>query len=309
MDTALGGLRSRWLTYFRERFPLLGHGVPIALFVTAGELYARAQQGQAPWPGLPRLAVAFVTVFLVFLQLRILDEFKDYAEDARYRPERPVPRGLVTLRQLGTLGLAAAVVQLFVSSLLGLAPVTWLVVVWAYAWLMRVEFMVPQWLRAHPVAYMGSHVVIIPLMLFYVAACADVAFSPGALLLLALLSYATFCVFEIGRKIRAPADEREGVDMYSQLWGLSNAVSAWMAVLIVASVLLGIVVAALLAQAAIGVLLALPLPVVAGVLSLRFLADPRPGAGSLFMKLSGAWVLYAYFVVAATVIAVSAWNA
>ena len=39
-----------------------------------------------------------------FLQLRIADEFKDFAEDSRFRPYRPVPRGLVTLTELGWVG-------------------------------------------------------------------------------------------------------------------------------------------------------------------------------------------------------------
>ena len=34
------------------------------------------------------------------LQLRLADEFKDFEEDSRYRPYRPVPRGLVSLRDL-----------------------------------------------------------------------------------------------------------------------------------------------------------------------------------------------------------------
>src|SRR2546430_12635765 len=55
---------------------------------------------------------AFVTAFLFFLQLRIADEFKDFEEDSRYRPYRPVPRGLVGLRELAWVGVGTAVVQL-----------------------------------------------------------------------------------------------------------------------------------------------------------------------------------------------------
>ena len=40
--------------------------------------------GEVPGPPIPiRYAAAFATVFLFFLQLRIADEFKDYAEDCR----------------------------------------------------------------------------------------------------------------------------------------------------------------------------------------------------------------------------------
>ena len=35
----------------------------------------------------------FVVAFLQFLMVRIIDEFKDYEEDKKYRPYRPVPRG------------------------------------------------------------------------------------------------------------------------------------------------------------------------------------------------------------------------
>ena len=58
-------------------------------------------------------------VLLFFLQLRIADEFKDYEDDARYRPYRPVPRGLVSLRELAWVGVGAAAIQLALAILAG----------------------------------------------------------------------------------------------------------------------------------------------------------------------------------------------
>ena len=108
-------MTSRWWVYQRERFPVLAHGVLIGAFSFAGVSYPAALRdvGGAPEPRV--VFVAFVTAFLFFLQLRLLDEFKDYEEDAAYRPYRPVPRGLVTLRELGWVGVAAAAVQLALS--------------------------------------------------------------------------------------------------------------------------------------------------------------------------------------------------
>ena len=42
----------------------------------------------------------FIVTFLQFLMVRIVDEFKDYEEDCKYRPYRPVPRGLIKLKEL-----------------------------------------------------------------------------------------------------------------------------------------------------------------------------------------------------------------
>jgi hypothetical protein len=38
-------------------------------------------------------------------------------------------------------------------------------------------------------------------------------------------------VLEIGRKIWAPDNERDGVESYSGLWGIASAVSVWMVLL------------------------------------------------------------------------------
>ncbi len=103
---------TRWITYQRERFPLLAHGPLVAAFSVSAVCFSRLVRGE---PGLPppaSLVVAFVTALIFFLQLRIADEFKDFEDDARYRPYRPVPRGLVTLRELGWIGVGGAAIQL-----------------------------------------------------------------------------------------------------------------------------------------------------------------------------------------------------
>src|SRR5829696_4543202 len=95
----------RWWAYQRERFPVFAHGLLIAAFS-----YSALLRGRAAVEPAGALA-AFVTAFLFFLQLRIADEFKDFEEDARYRPYRAVPRGLVSLRELGVVFALAGAVQ------------------------------------------------------------------------------------------------------------------------------------------------------------------------------------------------------
>jgi 4-hydroxybenzoate polyprenyltransferase len=281
---------ARWLTYFRERFPLLGHGVPVAVWALAVQGYARVQAGAPPWAGLRSFGAAFLTALLVFLQLRILDEFKDYEDDARYRPYRPVPRGLVSLRELGRLGVVAGCIQLAASAVLGVAPVAWLVLIWAYAWLMREEFFAPGWLRAHAAIYMASHMLIVPLILLYLVAGAGVPIRDVALAALAGASYLTFCVFEVGRKIRAPADEREGVDMYSRRWGLRRAVGVWLGLLAAAALFAVLSAPAVTSYRVMGAVV-VPVLFAASFASWRFLRNPRPGGGKAFLALSAAWML------------------
>src|SRR5882762_10392211 len=105
----VGGGAWGWV-YQRERFPVVAHGVLIAAFSSSAVSYSALLRGA--WPRMASIGVAFVTCFLFFLQLRIADEFKDFEEDSRWRPYRPVPRGLIKLRELGVVFAMAAAIQL-----------------------------------------------------------------------------------------------------------------------------------------------------------------------------------------------------
>ena len=132
----------RWWTYQRERFPVLAHGVLIAAFSLAAVGYTALVLGRREFPA-EAAVVAFAGSFLFFVQLRIADEFKDFDEDTRYRPQRPVPRGLVSLRELGVLAGLAALAQLALAVWLKPVLVVPLVGAWAYLALMTVEFFAP----------------------------------------------------------------------------------------------------------------------------------------------------------------------
>jgi len=288
---------ARWALYFRERFPLAVHVPVIAVFSGSSVAYAWAATAGpgAVAPAAP--AVAFVVALLLFLQLRILDEFKDFDDDRRYRPYRPVPRGIVTLRALGRLGLVAAALQVAASALLGMPAVVALVVVWAYAGLMAAEFFARNWLRARPAVYLASHMGVVPLVVAHGATCAGARFPFLSLAGFAAMSYFTFCVFEIGRKIRAPADEQAGVETYSAVWGRRRAVFAWLASMAVAGLFAAIAADAI--DALRPTLALIPVMGLAVALSWRFLRDPKPGGGKAFLTVSGVWMVVGFLALAA----------
>jgi 4-hydroxybenzoate polyprenyltransferase len=221
----------RWILYQRERFPLAAHAPLVAAFSVSAVCFSSLLRGHVALPRAPALIVAFITALLFFLQLRIADEFKDFEDDATYRPYRPVPRGLVTLGELGWVGAGAAAVQLALALWFDPGLVALLLVAWTDLALMTREFFAPAWLKARPVAYMASHMVILPLVDLYATACdwwpAGFRRPPPGLTWFLAASYLNGIVIEIGRKVRAPADEERGVDTYSALWGRTRAATAW----------------------------------------------------------------------------------
>jgi 4-hydroxybenzoate polyprenyltransferase len=211
-------LARRLWAYQAERFPLFKHGVLIAVFAGAAVAYAAALGAE---PGWPEALTVGAMVFLLFLQLRIADEHKDFADDLQFRPERPVPRGLVSLHELRLVALAGAALQLALALRIGAPMAGWLLLVWTWMGLMTAEFFAGRWLKARPVVYLVSHMAVMPLIALLALAGASEGrplFGPGMAAFLAL-SLCNGLALEIGRKTWAPEDERRGVETYSALWG------------------------------------------------------------------------------------------
>lgn len=288
-------LLARWWVYQRERFPLATHVPLIAAFSFCTLTFSMLARGHVALPSLKAALVAFGTALLFFLQMRIADEFKDADEDARYRPYRAVPRGLITLRELGIVAVTAGVAQVGLALWLSPALLPFLMVTWAYLGLMCREFFARDWLKAHPATYMWSHMLILPLIDLYGTACdwrvANVP-PPLGLGILLVVSFCNGFILEVGRKIRAPEDEEYGVETYSALWGRHRAVAAWLVALVVTAIGAALAALQIALPWAIG---AYAVVVVAGIYAgLRFLRRPVAGSGKPLELLSGLWTLVLY---------------
>jgi 4-hydroxybenzoate polyprenyltransferase len=224
-------LRRRFLAYQAERFPLLGLAPLVTLFAFSSAAYSRRARGAPGFVDARVFAVGAFTAVTIFFLLRVLDEHKDASSDLRFRPELPVPRGLISLAELRRIAAIAAAAALLAN--LALAPVLlWpLAIVALWATLMTREFFVPVWLRAHPAAYLLTHMAIMPLIDGYTTGLDWLragAHPPHGLFLFLLVTFMNGILIEIGRKIRAPEDERTGVDTYTSAWGMRVAPSVWL---------------------------------------------------------------------------------
>jgi 4-hydroxybenzoate polyprenyltransferase len=301
----------RWIVYQRERFPLAGHGPLVAAFSASAVCFSSLVRGRVALPSAASLLVAFVTSLLFFLQLRIADEFKDYEDDARYRPYRPVPRGLVSLRALAWVGVGAAAIQFALAILLEPSIAWLLAIAWVYLALMTREFFVRRWLKRHAVVYMTSHMMILPLVDLYATACdwwvAGLRQPPPGLYWFLIVSYLNGLVIEIGRKTRVPADEEPGVETYSALWGTNGAVRAWLSAVLITAF------AAWRAAARIGtevpmLLLLAVLVAACGAVAFRVVRRGVPGSGTSIELMSGVWTVLMYIGLGAVPLAYKLWR-
>ncbi len=288
-------IKRLWI-YQSERFPVFAHGFLILAFSFSAVCYSALLRQQAYFPPVSILLAAFASALIFFLLLRIADEFKDAEEDARYRPYRAVPRGLISFRELALLAACILSIQAVLAVRWNTELLWLLALVWLYLFAMSNEFGVKRWLKAHPFVYMWSHMLIMPLIDLYATSWDWMLVSgvpPKGLFWFLLLSFFNGMVIEVGRKIRAPESEEEGVETYSILWGINKSVTIW---------LINLVLTAISAcMAAINIGFAWPVSVllitlisVAMILGFKFTRSPSPALSKGIESFSGIWTILMY---------------
>ncbi|MEZ4682046.1 MAG: UbiA family prenyltransferase [Caldilineaceae bacterium] len=307
--TAHGPLWQRLWIYQHERFPLFKHGLLIASFSFCAVCLSALLRSAERWPSWQSALTAFVSLLFFFLQLRIADEFKDAAIDAQYRPERPVPRGLITLSELGWVAVTTALLQIALALWLEPLLLLPLVAVWGYMALMRVEFGIPQWLHRHPFTYLWTHMLIVPLIDFYATACDWLSNHHSALHNLAwflAVSFFNGVVIELGRKTWAPAQERTGVESYSGAWGIQRAVTMWLLALALAFLCALVVASAINFFWPVFILLAASL-IGLTALGIHFVHSPTAKGATAIEMYSGLWVAGLYLILGIVPLGVQQW--
>ncbi len=286
--------QSRFWIYQTERFPLK-KTVPLLLVFSAASICVSARLADRPLPEWPAFAAGFVLAMALFFQMRVCDEFKDAEDDRRYRPDRPIPRGLVSKREV--LGWGLLTVPLSVAAVwLWYPPVLWLLgLVWIWLGAMTVEFGAPAWLKARPVLYLLSHMAIMPLIDLLLTGIEWLPKGQAApfLWLFLALSFVNGCVLEIGRKLWAPENEITGVDTYSGLWGPPQAGRIWVGCVLISYALLvgtGAATGVGWLSALIGGLALIPCCLAAK----RYVQAPTVKAQDRMDTIAGLWVFFCY---------------
>jgi 4-hydroxybenzoate polyprenyltransferase len=296
LASAVAGVKA----YLDERFPLGPYVVMVATFVAAASLFAQAALHPAAAVALgPRTLAAGFIVLGLFFHLRVCDDAKDAARDRHLYPDRVLSRGRVTLRQLGRIDAALLLIQLALTFALGPRAVfAWLAAL-LFSGLMRYEFFVPALLRPRIVLYALTHNPIVALLALVVVAAenpgAGLALPAPVLWLLAVASLVSL-TFEVGRKVRAPGDERPGDEMYTRALGLPRAM-----VLLAATAVAAAIAAAAAAASVRAPLwtVGIPAGMAAAVIGacLRFTRAPAPGShrrvegiATLFMMGTFLWL-------------------
>ena len=289
-------LLKRLYIYQKERFPLLGYIILVASFSFSAIAYSRICRGAEGFVSWKIYLVGIFTTITLFLLVRIFDEFKDAEDDAKFRKELPVPRGLISLRELAIMGIVIVILQIVVNLFFFPKMLIIYFIIIGYLSLMGKEFFIAEWLKKNQFWYVTSHMFIIPLVDIYASGLdwlLEGVSAPAGLLFFFAVSYMNGIVLEIGRKIRTPEKESHGVLSYTSMLGTNRAVILWIIILLVtlslsiaASVFAGYGMTAFIVLGSVFVMCSLP--------AFLFLANKTHKLSKMIEYASAAWTIAMY---------------
>lgn len=215
----------RFYIYQNERFPFFQNSLFLAAFAFSAISYSRICRGEEGFIELKAYLVAAFTTITFFFLLRIFDEFKDKEVDAKFRPYLPVPRGLISFRELKIIAIITVLFQLLVNVISYPVMLGWYIIPAGFLFLMSKEFFVSGWLKRHSFFYVTSHMFFFPAIDIYSSGMDwyidGNGKAPFGLLFFICVSYMNGIVYEFGRKIRV--DENEEHHTYSTMLGPKKA--------------------------------------------------------------------------------------
>ena len=286
----------RFFIYQKERFPLIGHGLLVASFTFSAIAYSRICRGTEGFVSWQTYLVGIFITITLFLLVRIFDEFKDAEDDAKYRGELPVPRGLIKFSELRNIGIVLFVLQVLVNIIFFPKMLLIYFSIIAYLLLMGKEFFVADWLKKHQFWYVTSHMFIIPFIDIYASGLdwlLEGAKPPVGLLFFFAVSYMNGIVLEVGRKIRTPDNESEGVLTYSSMLGANKATWLWIGVLL-ATLALAIAASAFAGYGATGLIVLSIIFIVCSVPAFLFLNKKTKKLSKSIELMSALWTIAMY---------------
>jgi len=207
------------LSWFSERFPVVNFLAGAIMF----EMIAFVARDFAH----TRPDSIFMNIFGIaalvsfFLMLRVFDEHKDFELDSKNHPNRALQRGLISLRDLKLIGWICLVIQISYVWLSARDMGAWVSYFLMLGWslLMLKEFFIPEELKRMPMVYAVTHMLVVPLVVFWILTALVGGFPENhALLGLTALPFFSGMIYEFSRKSRGD-DEKKSLESYTAIYG------------------------------------------------------------------------------------------
>jgi 4-hydroxybenzoate polyprenyltransferase len=210
----------RLYTYQKERFPL-----QVLIFTTLAVVLSSLAVISISSPAISNYTLEIILSFaagLIFMfNVRVLDEIKDLHFDNEHHKDRPIQRGIISVKTLTIINIFAVIILITISIFSSLYAFFFLIIALIYSFIAGKDFFFGERIRKRFFLY--NFLCLMQLFFFQIHLYA--LMTPKINFLDALLYIHFFFVIlnagilEIGRKLKIKSNEGTGKDTYSSRMG------------------------------------------------------------------------------------------
>jgi hypothetical protein len=203
--------------FLKERFPL-----HILTFTTLSSVLGAGAVSTDIISGWHVIS-AFVITTLFLFHVRAIDERRDFVNDSKLHPDRPVQQGLISIKQLLLLSISGILLSLLLALNASMATLIIALLFVGFTSLAAFDFFIPMYFKNKPVLYhiVNSPQMILTQWLIFSVYTESFAINTGMLLFM-LLIYNNIFILEVVRKVKAPIHDTE--DSYTAHLGIKKSV-------------------------------------------------------------------------------------
>ena len=211
--------------YFKERYPIIPRLILGLIVFLEIHFIILLNEGITQFNIGIQEGVGAFTVFAFLLWLRIADDLKDYETDKKLFPDRPLPSGRVTKKDvmiICTIIQAVTVVLNFVF----MNNFIFFIVLYAYGYMMSKWFFQKAKIQPSLPLALVTHNPVQMIVNLYIISFTVIKYHLPAFTLTNCMAlwtlYFPALIWEVSRKIKAPKDEND-YTTYSKLFGYKRA--------------------------------------------------------------------------------------
>lgn len=207
----------KWTALVQERFNPLFFVPLISLFVAVNGAFA--QKIITLEVGLLRYLIVFALALSFFFRLRLFDDIKDVESDRINHPQRPLPRGLLSVVQAKRVIGLLILFEFAVTFNLGFWPFVVHMVAILFSLLMFEDFFIGDELNSLMTLSSLTHYFVIAILALSVATSVTgfhLETLNGYYMAFFMISWFLFNLYEFSRKTYAPDEEKRTLSSYSK---------------------------------------------------------------------------------------------
>lgn len=214
-------LLSRFNEYQKERFPFA-----VLIFTTLSVVLSSAAIVVSESTSFSSLTIPIIvgtmTCLLFMFNIRVFDDFKDKGFDNKYHKERPVQRGLISLKELNIINLVSIVFQVILNAFISLGAFIYWILAMCYSLIAKKEFFIKNYIRKRFILYNFLNLMQMFFLQIYLYAIIEPNFSfkDPLVFIHFIFVLSNALILEVARKLKSKHNESKGLDTYSSRYGV-----------------------------------------------------------------------------------------